>query len=153
MRPAIYLRRPQGAPTAVEFLAVPPGQCGLFLGTHSVLAIFGGKEIPIEGTFGEAVTEFSDSLRVHSYVDSVQDIKDRFRSLLIPRAEKIYLLGNNRHKIGQLTCVYENLTIGHGSNIRNEDNILVLPLNVPTEDEAMDQILEFLMNNSVRRYL
>jgi hypothetical protein len=153
MRPAIYLKRPQGAPTAVEFLSIPPDQCVLSLGPQSVMVLFGGKEIHIEGNYGAAILECSASLQDYTAEDAVHAINERLKSLLIPRAERIYQLAESRKDLGQLTCVHENLTLGHAKTVWDADNILVLPLNVPTKEKALEMILDFLTEHSVRRYL
>lgn len=147
------MRRLQGRPQSIEVLSLPPDQYGLVLGPASVLVLFGGKEIPIEGTYETAILECYASLQDHTAEDAVHAINERLKSLLIPRAERIYQLAESRKGSGQLTCVHENLTLWHAKTVRDAYNILVLPLNVPTKEKALGIILDFLMEHSVRRYL
>jgi len=106
MRPAILLKRPQGAPTTVEFLSVPPDQCWLSLGPQGVMVLFGGKEIPIDGNYGAAIMECYASLQDYAAEDAIHAINERIRSILVPRVEHFYQLAESRQRSGQLTCVY-----------------------------------------------
>lgn len=127
MRPSIFLRRPQGRPQSIEVLSLSPDQYGLVLGPASVLVLFGGKEIPIEGTYGDAWMETWSSLQEWKKEDLLSAVHGRLHSLLRSRAETFYNLSVEKYREGQWTYLHDDATVTHGPLQPQESKQAMVP--------------------------